>query len=288
MGARIVLVTATELPVPDVELPVLRAAAARAGLEADVAAWDDPTVAWDRYDAALIRSTWNYFDQVERFQDWTDVVSGVTRLVNSAATIRWNSVKTYLADLLAAGVPTVPTTYLAPGEPIVLSDDDDFVVKPTVGGGARGARRFRAFDAHEAPEHVSALHAQGLTAMVQPYQSRVDHDGERAVVYFGGEFSHAIVKGPVLSAATGVRGADAHPNPEPYQPSDAEHAVARAALAAAPETPLYGRLDLVLDDAGQPLVMEAELIEPHLFLEFAPGADDRLISALKRLPGGGW
>ncbi|GAA3386412.1 ATP-grasp domain-containing protein [Cryptosporangium minutisporangium] len=285
MSRRIVLVTATELPGPDVELPVLRAAADRAGLVAEIAAWDDPTVAWDRYDAALIRSTWNYFDKVEQFQDWADAVSGVTRLVNSAATIRWNSVKTYLGDLLAAGVPTVPTTYLPPGEPIPLPRYDDFVVKPTVGGGARGARRFRSADAQEAPEHVAALHAQGFTAMVQPYQKRVDTDGERAIVYFGGEFSHAIVKGPVLSATTGVRDAEPHPNPRPYEPSDAEHAVARAALAAAPEAPLYGRLDLVLDDAGAPIVMEAELIEPHLFLGFAPGADDALMSALKHLPG---
>jgi len=286
MGARIVLVTASELPAPDDELPVARAAAERAGLTADVAAWDDPAVEWASYDAALIRSTWNYPSHLDRFVAWADAVGAATRLVNSPAIVRWNSVKTYLGDLAAAGVPTVPTTYLAPGESIALPGYDDFVVKPTVGGGARGARRFRTADAAAAPDHVAALHQQGFTAMVQPYQAGVDRDGERALLYFGGEFSHAIVKGAVLSPVTGVRGEESHPNVRPYEPTAAEHTIARAALAAAPEIPLYGRLDLVLGDAGTPIVMEAELIEPNLFLGYSAGADDRLITALNDLLAG--
>ena len=243
---------------------------------------DDPSVAWDQFDLALIRSTWNYFDHVEAFRTWADRAAAQTKLINSAAILRWNSDKAYLGELLVAGVPTVPTTYLVVGQPVVLPEYDEFVVKPAVGGGARGAGRFRADQRDEAVAHVAELHAEGLTAMVQPYQTRVDSDGERALLYFGGEFSHAIVKGAVLSAATGRRGEEAHPNPRPYTPSAAEHEVARAALATAPEVPLYGRLDLVLGAGGEPIVMEAELIEPHLFLGTSPGAEDRLISAVAK------
>jgi hypothetical protein len=46
--------------------------------------------------------------------------------------------------------------------------------------------------------------------------------------------------------------------------------------------PLYGRLDLVLGADGLPIVMEAELIEPYLFLETSPGAEDPLISAVAK------
>ncbi|MFG1920795.1 RimK family alpha-L-glutamate ligase [Cryptosporangium sp. NPDC048952] len=283
---RIVLVTATELPIPeDVELPVLQAAAERAGLTADVACWDDPAVTWGDFDLALIRSTWNYPSHLERFLAWADATAAVTRLVNGPGIVHWNSEKTYLGDLLAAGVPTVPTTYLAPGEPVALPGYGDFVVKPTVGSGARMARRFRGGTLSAAPAHVEWLHAEGNTAMVQPFQHRVETDGERALVYFGGEFSHSIVKGAVLSAVTGVRGEHAHPDVQSYEPTAAEHAVAQAVLAAAPETPVYGRIDLVLDDAGSPIVMEAELIEPHLFLGSAPGADDRLLGVIKDLLG---
>lgn len=282
---RIVLVTATELPIPeDPELPVLQAAAARAGVTADVACWDDPSVTWDRYDLALIRSTWNYPDHLDRFTAWADSTGAVTRLANSPAIVHWNSVKTYLGDLLAAGIPTVPTTYLAPGDTAVPSGLDDLVVKPTVGAGARMARRFRGGTLSAVPAHVAWLHAEGYTAMVQPFQHGVEREGERALVYFGGEFSHAIVKGAVLSPVTGVRGEHSHPDVRRYEPTAAEHTLARAVLAAAPETPLYGRIDLVPDDAGQPVLMEAELIEPHLFLDTAPDAADRLMAAVKELP----
>ena len=278
----IALVTATQVPVEDVELPVLQAAAARAGLTAEVAAWDDPSVDWGRFELALIRSTWNYVDHADAFRTWADAAAAQTRLVNSAAILRWNSDKTYLGELAAKGVPAVPTTYLRPGQPAALPEYDEFVVKPAMGVGARRAGRFRADQRDEAASHVAQLHAEGLTAMVQPYQTRVDRDGERALVYFGGEFSHAIVKGAVLSAVTGRRGEEAHPNPRPYLPSAAEHEVALAALTAAPEVPLYGRLDLVLGSDGQPIIMEVELIEPHLFLASAPGAEDRLLSVVAK------
>jgi glutathione synthase/RimK-type ligase-like ATP-grasp enzyme len=240
-------------------------------------------VDWSRYELALIRSTWNYPDHFEAFRSWADATATQTRLENSAAIVRWNSEKTYLGELAAAGVPTVPTTYLTPGGSPPLPEHAEIVVKPAVGGGARGAGRFRADQREDALAHVAALHSEGFTAMVQPYQASIDRSGERALVHFGGELSHAIVKGAVLDATTGRPGEDAHPNPQPYQPTAAERELALVTLEAAPDVPLYGRIDLVLDDAGQPIVMEAELIEPHLFLDTAPGAEDRLISALSKL-----
>jgi hypothetical protein len=58
----------------------------------------------------------------------------------------------------------------------------------------------------------------------------------------------------------------------PAQPDADQLAVARAALAAAPELPLYARVDLVRDAAGAPRVMELELVEPDLYLDLAPDA----------------
>ena len=40
------------------------------------------------------------------------------------------------------------------------------------------------------------------------------------------------------------------------------------------------RVDLLRDAAGAPCVIELELIEPSLFLDFAPGAARRLAAAL--------
>ena len=63
-----------------------------------------------------------------------------------------------------------------------------------------------------------------------------------------------------------------------------EIALAQRALAAIPGGHLYARVDLVRDDAGSPVVIEVELIEPSLFLAMHPPAATRFAEALaKRL-----
>lgn len=63
-----------------------------------------------------------------------------------------------------------------------------------------------------------------------------------------------------------------HPGAAPYRPSEAELRTARAALAAvpAPGDLLFARVDLALNAAREPVVMELELIEPNLFLSINP------------------
>ena len=47
----------------------------------------------------------------------------------------------------------------------------------------------------------------------------------------------------------------------------------------------YARVDVLRDADGQPAVLELELIEPSLFLDFAPGSAEALARAiLARLP----
>ena len=58
------------------------------------------------------------------------------------------------------------------------------------------------------------------------------------------------------------------------QPTDDMLAVARSALAAAPDGLLYARIDMVRDAAGVLRLMELEAIEPDLYFEFAPDAGD--------------
>ena len=61
-------------------------------------------------------------------------------MVNSPAVLRWNLDKRYLAALSEAGVATVPTTWLTPGQDpveheLATSRPGEFVVKPTISGG---------------------------------------------------------------------------------------------------------------------------------------------------------
>ncbi|NEB02433.1 hypothetical protein [Streptomyces sp. SID13726] len=273
---RVALVTYDPRPEPskDADLPVLVAALREAGAEADAVCWDDGDVDWAGYDLAVIRSTWDYSWRAAEFVAWAERCGKVTRLANPADVVRWNTDKRYIGELAEAGVPVVPTRYLAPGDPVALPDGE-YVVKPTSGAGARYAARYTSEQHDSAVRHLERMHAEGLTAMVQPYMRGIDAGGERALQFFGGRLLHASRKRAVLARGTAFD-ADkvAHPGLEQWTPAPAELAVAEQALAAVPNAPelLYARVDLVDGEDGQPRVMELELVEPNLFLFLHPGS----------------
>ncbi|MEU8981107.1 hypothetical protein [Streptomyces sp. NPDC048309] len=268
----------------DRDLPVLRAALEAAGAEAVVAYWDDVEVDWAGFDLVVIRSTWDYSWRVAEFVAWAERCGGLTRLANPAAVVRWNTDKRYLGDLAAAGVPVVPTRYLAPGDAVDLPDAHEFVVKPAAGAGARYAARYAPEERETAVRQLARMHAEGLTAMVQPYVRSIDAGGERALQFYGGRLLHASRKGAVLEPGTPFDGAKVpHPRLQVWEPTDAERAVAASALAAVPggaDTLLYARVDLVDGEDGEPCVMELELVEPNLFLWLHPGSVSAVVEAI--------
>lgn len=246
-----------------------------AGVDAVPVVWD-AGADWSSYDLVVVRSTWDYTLRREQFLDWA---SGVPRLHNPFEVLAWNTDKRYLSELAAAGVPVVPTTFVAPGEPFEVPSYEH-VVKPTVSAGARDTRRFAAGESSQA--HAQALLEAGRTVMVQPYQAAVDDAGETALLSFLGEHSHAARKDPVLVPTL----ADPHDVAITRRTaSEAERAVARAALACVPvDGPLlYARVDVVPGPDGQPLLMELEVTEPCLFFGQAPGSAERFAAAVRSL-----
>ncbi|MFF4901571.1 RimK family alpha-L-glutamate ligase [Streptomyces sp. NPDC001068] len=282
---RIALATYDPGPEPgkDQDLPVLVSALTAAGADAVARPWDDPDVEWGAFDLVVVRSTWDYSWRTAEFLAWVERVGKATRIANPAAVVRWNSDKRYLGELAAAGVPVVPTRYLAPGDPVELPADSDFVVKPVFGAGARFAARYTPGERDRAVGQLARMHDEGLTAMVQPYVAGIDVSGERALQFFGGRLLHASRKRAVLTPGTAYD-ADkvAHPDLVRWTATPAELAVAERALAAVPESPelLYARVDLVDGADGRPLVMELELVEPNLFLFLHPGSVDRVVAAV--------
>ena len=287
---RIALVTYDPRPKPskDRDLPVLLAALRAAGAGAEAVIWDDAGVDWAGFDLAVIRSTWDYSWRAAEFVAWALKCGAMTRLANPAQVVRWNTDKRYIGELAAAQVPVVPTRYLAPGDPVDLPADHEYVVKPTSGAGARYAARYTPEQHDTAVRHLAHLHAEGLTAMVQPYMKGIDLHGERALQFYGGRLLHASRKRAVLAAGTAYD-ADkvAHPGLEPWTPTLAELSVAESALAAVPDAPelLYARVDLVDGEDGEPRVMELELVEPNLFLDLHPQSVPAVVAAILTAAG---
>ena len=245
------------------------------------AVWDDPAVDWDAFTAVVIRSTWDYAARRDAFLAWA---GSVPRLINPAPVLRWNTDKRYLAELAAAGIAVVPTAFAAPGEALELPDAPEIVVKPAVSAGAKDTARYGSVQSRRAFEHVAALHAAERVAMVQPYLDAVDAAGETALVFFGGVFSHAIRKGPLLPASGAMAdGLFAEEDISPRDPSAAERDAADAVMAVVHEcfgALAYARVDLLRGPGDEPLLLELELTEPSLFLEHDAAAPDRLADAI--------
>lgn len=297
--ARVALATCSAFPAGDEDGPVLTDAFTRAGHDASWQVWDDPAVDWSDFDVTVVRATWDYTPRRERFLAWA---GSVPLLLNPFAALDWSSDKVYLRDLAAADVPIVPTAFVVPGDALPGDVVGEFVVKPSVGAGSRGAGRFRLpEDADAAREHLAALHAGGRTALVQPYLAGVDTEGETAVVCLGGEVSHAARKSALLGPGV-VRPLQAASDEDDHglfltetmaaAEATAEQAeVARRVLAYVTErfgvTPTYARVDLLPGPDG-PAVVEAELVEPSLFLAYAPdpsAAADRVVAAVAAVVG---
>jgi glutathione synthase/RimK-type ligase-like ATP-grasp enzyme len=272
------IATCATLPEPDVDEAPLAEALARAGFDATLIAWDDPAADWDAPIPTILRSTWNYALAIDRFVAWIDRVARAAPLLNPREVVLGNVHKRYLLALEARGVPIVPTLLIerhtsgARLEAALAARNERFVIKPEVGAGSLDARAFEPGDPEALP-HLAALIARGA-ALIQPYLRAVEGHGERSIVWIDGEPSHAIRKTSRFSG-------DAERITGPFPIADDERAVASAALAGFADL-LYARVDVVRDDAGQPRVMELELVEPSLFFAHRPGSADRYATALRR------
>lgn len=242
------------------------AALERAGMTVEPRAWTDPG-ALDAFDIILPLVAWGYQSDPERWFALLDQLERDGHLVaNPVSILRWNSHKRYLAELGDRGVPTVPTRLVAAlDEPALEEARRDFgpalVVKPPISASAYGTHRI-------GPDDPLPDEARGREMMVQPFLASVTEEGEYSLIFFAGEFSHAIVK----NAKAGDYRTQPHlgGTEERCDPPFGSRAVAAAALGAAPEPPVYARVDLIRRDDGQLAVIELELIEPSFWLHHAP------------------
>lgn len=273
---RAALVTASTLPRPDPDLPLLVEAFGARGVDASVVVWDDPAVRWQDFGVVVVRSTWDYLEKLARFEAWIDSTARATRLVNAAPVLRWNIHKRYLLALADAGAPVVPTELVAAGsEPDwspLFARFGDLVLKPAVSAGSFATVRIAAGDADAARAHLSR-HSGG-DFLVQPLLRSVLETGEANLVCFGGAFSHAVRKGARWEG-------DPEQSRERIEPAPDELRAAAEVFAALGRlglgVPAYARVDLARGPDGAPLLMEAELLEPALFLDRAPRAASMLV-----------
>jgi hypothetical protein len=288
----IALVTARAARGLDEDEPPLNMALQKAGCQVQIAEWDDAKVDWASCDIALLRSAWDYAERVTEFLAWVERASALTHVLNPLPLVRWNTDKHYLTHLADAGVAIVPSTFIEPGDDPVallkrfleLHPHAELVVKPAVGAGSRDTQRHRRAEVLAAVAHAKRLLDANRSVLVQPYLERVDRDGETALMFFEGRFSHAIRKGPLLPpSGAATMGLFAAESITSRVPGADEMRLADKIIAAVPfGIPLYARIDLIRNDRGAPCVLELELTEPSLFFAHAAGSAEEFTAAVLR------
>jgi hypothetical protein len=269
-----------------------------AELDGTWAIWDDPNVDWAAFDLVLVRSIWDADRRRDEFVAWAHRVEATVPMLNPAAVLEWNTDKRYLRELPDAGLPTVPTRFLDPGEGLnedvvaALGEPAELVVKPAQSAGSRDTGRFAVpEDLGRGVALASRIHAEGKVVMAQPYLASVDTRGETALMYFGGAYSHAIRKGQILEVGGEPIDGQSGATPEitAREPTHAERRLGDAVMAWLVRRlgrPLaYARVDVVEDDDGHPVVIELELTEPQLYLMYAEESAARLARTVRALAG---
>jgi glutathione synthase/RimK-type ligase-like ATP-grasp enzyme len=262
----VALATCAEIPELEPDDRLLLPALAAYGIEGVPAVWDDHSVDWNGFDLVVLRSTWDYAERREQFLGWA---RSLPRVLNDVPLLEWNTDKEgYLTTLEAAGVPIVPTRFVPPGEQFA-APGEPFVVKPSISAGGRASARFEP--AQDATALVGRIHAEGRTVMVQPFVDGL----ETALVYIAGEYSHALRRRVPLPAGGERSVLYLEEELSAAEATAEERATAAEALACTPGEPLYARVDLL---GGA--VLELELTEPSLYLEYGDSSVDRLARAV--------
>lgn len=263
---------------------LLTEALAHRGIQTRRVDWSREDVDWIGFAAVVLRTPWDYFDRFEAFSRWLDSLQVHPCVLNDLGTLRWNIDKHYLAELEAAGLPIVPTIFVEQGATNSLQDamsslgSEAVVYKPTISGAARETYRVRPGQAQKHAERFAAL-TQERAMMVQPFMPSILEHGEVTVVAMQGRPTHGLVK----KAKSGdFRVQDDHGGTlHSHTPASDELTLTEAALSVRGPTPVYGRVDMVRDDAGIARIMELELIEPELWLRLHPPAAEAFAEGIE-------
>ena len=261
-------------------------ALSRRGVHVEAIAWDEPDVDWARFDRVVVRSTWDFHLKPDRYARWIRTfLDRPERLWNPPAVILGNLDKRYLIDLAEQGVGVVPTVCVRAGDEQGLASIiercawQDVVVKPAISASARGTWRTSRATARQDEERF-AVQSRDQDLLVQPYCPEIASHGEWSLVFFDGEFTHAVLKKP----ADGDFRVQRHFGGQPKAAAPSARLVeqASAILARITRRLLYARVDGIERD-GDFVLMELELNEPYLFLSLSDVAASRFADAIVRI-----
>ena len=246
--------------------------------------WNDSKFNWNSTKTAVFRSTWDYFDKFSIFQNWLSQVQNKCALINSYEQIKWNLDKHYLQDLKNWGLPVPKSVFINKMSGTKLKDIatnmewNHIVVKPTISGAAKNT--FQLKDQEIENFQTKWIHLTNKEDfIVQEFQKNIIKSGEVAVMLFGGKYSHAVLK-KAKKGDFRVQD-DFGGTVETITPSKEIIDLAEKAIKKLKPTPLYCRVDVIINNQNKAVIIELELIEPELWFRFKITAADKLAIYIK-------
>ncbi len=265
---------------------------ALSGLDVEIfdAPWSEPLPR--DYDLIVPLVAWGYHNAPERFRAvMVELDKKDLRVFNPPQIVSWNVEKTYLRDLAEAGIRIIPTMFVEQVTDALLDQaradfGDDIVVKPVISAGAKNTVVLRGGTAMDVDTPAEKAGLPEGAAMIQPFMPAIQTEGEWSLLFFAGDFSHAILKTPKSGDFRSQPDYSAHLR-QLTPPAEALLLAAEAIDFIGADRLLYARLDMVRNAQGQFCLMEMELIEPDLYLAYAEGASDRFAHAVEVAVFGG-
>ncbi len=244
--------------------------------------WRDRSIDWENLEFVLIRTTWDYFDHFEEFNQWLQRLPPKA-CMNPKELISWNTDKHYLLDLAQKGIQIIPSTIIPKQHPNPLSQwvtelkYEHIIIKPTIAGAARLTYRLQAKQIKAFDLEFAKLNAQE-DFILQPFVSSVTNFGELSLMVLGGKCTHAVQK----KAKEGdFRVQDDFGGTVHHFTLTTELVeLAEMVINLIQPEPLYGRVDILRNDTDQWMVSEVELIEPELWFRTAPSMVKYLAMAI--------
>lgn len=255
------------------------------GWQTEEISWRSTTVNWSNYDAVIIRTPWDYQDDMHGFlQVLQTIEASSAHLENSLSVVRWNINKEYLKTLADKGVVIVPTLWpdsldiAQLPEYFTYFSTEQLVLKPRVSANADNTFWLTSDNYQEKSTAIKQAFNE-RDVMVQPFMEHICQEGEFSLFYFNGQYSHAILKSP---AQGDFRVQEEHGGRLlSITPEDKLLDVADKTMAAITEQHgqlLYARVDFVRHEDSFAL-MEAELIEPSLYFNMDKLSAERFAKA---------
>lgn len=263
---------------------ILRDALESRGFRVGRFAWSRKDIDWSQSKYLLFRTTWDYHNKWKQFIDWLNKTKQESTFINPIETIVWNFDKRYLLELENRGVNIAKTKVFEKGVEGKLKDAfshfkiEELVLKPLISAGGRHTYRIKKENC-EALEEVFRDLLKEEAMMLQEFQNDVPVNGEISLMFFGGKYTHSILK---LAKSGDFRvqddfGGSVHD----HEASEEEVKFAKYALSQIQPIPVYARVDVFRDNYGNLALAEIELIEPELWFRNYPEAAEVFADYLK-------